>query len=123
MSVKCPRCNSEHVETRDLASKACGAVGAAAGAAAGVAGALNGAKLGARAGVVAGPAGAAVGTVIGAIIGGLFGAAAGASVGAKVGRVIDEKLLNNHHCLICDYTFSQNLLPKQIDGSTQSENP
>jgi uncharacterized membrane protein YeaQ/YmgE (transglycosylase-associated protein family) len=63
--------------------------------------------MGATVGVVAGPVGAALGGLFGAVMGGLVGAAAGGTVGSKLGKVVDERVLDNFHCLECDHTFSQ----------------
>lgn len=106
-SVKCPRCESEHIETRNYAKKTGSAIGAVAGGTVGVAGALGGAEAGATVGLVAGPVGVAIGGIFGAIIGGLIGAVTGGAVGAQCGAIIDENALENYHCIECDYTFGK----------------
>ena len=39
-------------------------------------------------------------------LGGLLGGTAGGMAGAKLGQVIDERVLENNHCLNCGHTFS-----------------
>ncbi len=106
MALQCPRCNSIHVESLDRAKKAGGAVGFVGGAATGAASAFSGARVGAVVGMAAGPVGASVGGIIGAVLGGLMGGTAGGLAGAKLGRLIDDRLLQNHHCLNCDHVFA-----------------
>lgn len=106
MALQCPRCNSIHVESLDRAKKAGGAIGFAGGAATGAASAFSGARVGAAVGMAAGPVGASLGGIIGAVLGGLMGGTAGGLAGAKLGRLIDDRLLQNHHCLNCDHVFA-----------------
>ena len=49
MTITCPRCHSDRVETRNHAKRTGGAIGTAAGAASGAAGAIGGAEFGAAA--------------------------------------------------------------------------
>ena len=44
MDIKCPRCESVHIETKNYGKKTGGTVGTVAGAAAGAAGALGGVR-------------------------------------------------------------------------------
>jgi len=111
MTIRCPRCQSAQVETKDLALKTCSTVGTVAGATAGVTGAMSGAEVGATAGAIAGPVGMAAGSVVGAIIGGLIGAAAGRTVGSHVGRAVDERFFDNYTCLHCGYSFGDQDVP------------
>ena len=111
MTLSCPQCQSERIHLNNYAKKTCGAIGTVAGAAVGVAGRISGAEVGAIAGLVAGPAGAALGGIAGAIIGGLFSGAAGCAVGVKLGEVVDDNILNNYHCIDCEYTFSKKSSP------------
>lgn len=55
MTLACPRCQSECIETRSYGRKAGGAIGTVAGAASGVAGAIGGAEIGATAGRIVDP--------------------------------------------------------------------
>ena len=105
--LKCPQCESEHIETLNYAKKAGGTIGTVAGAAVGMASALSGAEVGATAGLVAGPVGAIVGGVFGALIGAVVGGSAGCAAGAALGEAIDDTILENYHCLDCDYTFGK----------------
>lgn len=106
-NIHCPSCESTHITTRDIAKHTGGAVGLVGGALQGVSGAMAGARLGGAVGVIAGPPGMALGSIAGAILGGLVGGAAGGITGAKIGQVVDERLLNNYRCLVCDHCFSQ----------------
>ncbi len=105
----CPKCLSSRVETKDYAKTAAGTVGLVGGTASGILRARQGAEIGAAvgnvAGIVAGPVGSRVGRWIGALVGGLVGGATGALAGAQIGHVIDEHLLDNYHCLVCDHHF------------------
>ena len=107
MTLTCPKCQSNRINTYDYAKRTCGAVGTVAGAVAGTASCIGGAEIGATAGFIAGPAGIAVGGIAGAIIGGLLGGAAGCAAGVKLGEVVDDNVLDNYHCLACSYTFSK----------------
>jgi hypothetical protein len=107
MTLTCPKCQSDRINTHDYAKRTCGAIGTVAGAVAGAAGCISGAEIGATAGLMAGPAGVAVGGIAGAIIGGLFGGAAGCAAGVALGEVVDDNVLDNYHCLACSYTFSK----------------
>lgn len=110
MTTKCPRCESETIETKNYAKKAGGTIGLVGGAASGIASAMSGAEIGAvvgaTVGFIGGPIGSRIGSLAGAIVGGLIGGAAGCVTGAKLGHVIDEQILDNYHCLDCDYHFS-----------------
>jgi hypothetical protein len=105
MHTKCPLCQSKNIETLDYCKSAGGALGFVGGAASGAAGALSGARVGAVVGMVAGPVGISVGTIAGAILGCLLGGTAGGVAGAKLGQSIDERYLENNHCLNCGHTF------------------
>ena len=109
MIIRCPNCNSTRIDTKDIAKKTCGYIGMVGGAATTTTGALSGAELGGTIGMLAGPAGAAIGVVAGSILGTLCGVATGAAAGAKLGEIIDEKVLDNYHCLACDYEFTQKM--------------
>ena len=50
---------------------------------------------------------AIVGARTGAAVGALAGPA-GASAGVVLGDVLDERVLDNHRCLECGYSFSAN---------------
>lgn len=106
MTIKCPNCRSESVVTKDLAKKVTAFIGTLGGAARGYSGALAAAQIGSSVGMIAGPAGAAVGGLAGGILGALTGGTAGCMAGAKLGEVIDDRVLNNYHCLACGQDFS-----------------
>jgi hypothetical protein len=107
MAISCPQCQSTRIETKNYGRKTGRAIGSVAGAAAGAAGAMGGAEIGATAGAIGGPAGAVLGGFFGAIIGGLVGASAGGAVGEEFGVTVDDGILDNYHCLVCDHSFSQ----------------
>ena len=107
MIIQCPNCHSTRIDTKDIAKKTCGYMGMVGGAATTTTGALGGAELGGTIGMLAGPAGAAIGVVAGSILGTILGMATGGAVGAKLGEIIDEKVLDNYHCLACGYEFTQ----------------
>lgn len=45
--------------------------------------------------------------MVGGFFGALVGATAGVVAGSKLGETIDERVLDNYHCLDCNYEFSQ----------------
>lgn len=104
--VRCPRCLSPRVDTRNLARKAGSTLGSVAGATGAMTAALAGAETGAVVGSFAGPAGTVFGGLAGAVIAGLVGSAAGCAAGSVVGSAIDEAVLDNHLCLACGHAFS-----------------
>lgn len=110
MSIKCPHCSSRNIETLDYGKKTGGTVGFIGGGASGATGAMSGARLGAAVGVVGGPVGVGIGSIAGAILGGLLGGTAGGVAGAKLGQAIDERYLENNHCLNCGHTFGNEAL-------------
>ncbi|WP_375233939.1 hypothetical protein, partial [Pseudomonas savastanoi] len=106
MTIQCPSCQSASVMTKDIAKKIGALIGTVGGAAQRVTGAMAGVEVGAIVGIVAGPPGVAVGGIAGAILGGLAGAATGCIAGAKLGEIVDERVLDNYHCLDCGLSFS-----------------
>lgn len=102
MSLKCPKCECERIDTKDIARKTGGSVGTLAGATGGALGALSGAEIGGSVGTLGGPGG----VVFGAIVGALIGGATGCILGASLGEAIDQHVLNNCLCLRCGYSFS-----------------
>jgi len=122
MVMQCPHCRSIHIESLDRAKKAGGAIGFVGGAASGAAGAMSGARVGATVGMLAGPVGASIGGLTGALLGGLMGGAAGSLAGSRIGQLLDERVLDNYHCLKCDQVFSaeaaQEHAPKPIPSRT-----
>ncbi|WP_247392505.1 hypothetical protein Q2T91_16615 [Ralstonia pseudosolanacearum] len=104
--VRCPRCLSSRVDTRNLARKAGSTIGSVAGATGGMAAALAGAEAGAAVGSIGGPLGTVFGGLAGAVIAGLAGSAAGCAAGSVVGATIDDNVLDNHLCLACGHAFS-----------------
>ena len=99
MEPICPKCQSHHIEPRNLGRKTGSAVGVLAGAAMAVSGA---AVVGT---IAAGPAGAVIGPVAAALLRALAGGTAGCAVGAALGEVVDESILDNHRCLRCGHRF------------------
>lgn len=104
--VRCPRCLSTRIDTRNLARKAGSTIGSVAGATGAMAAALAGAETGAVIGSFIGPAGTVFGGLAGAVIAGLVGSAAGCAAGSVVGEAIDQSVLDNHVCLACWHSFS-----------------
>jgi rubredoxin len=117
MTLKCPKCHSKRIETKNYAKKTGSTIGTVAGAARGAAGVVAGAEIGAAAGLIAGPVGATIGSIAGAIIGGLVGGAVGGAAGAMLGEVVDDNILNNYQCLACGYTFSKKDTSLNADDS------
>ncbi|WP_235212718.1 hypothetical protein [Burkholderia paludis] len=105
-TIRCPRCLSSRIGTRNRARKAGSTIGSVAGATGGMAAALAGAETGAVVGSIAGPVGTLFGGLAGAVIAGLLGSAAGCAAGSAVGGAIDDNVLDNHHCLACGHAFS-----------------
>ncbi|WP_230938876.1 DUF456 domain-containing protein [Burkholderia vietnamiensis] len=105
-SIRCPRCLSSRIDTRNRARKAGSTIGSVAGATGGMTAALAGAETGAVVGSIAGPPGTVFGGLAGAVIAGLVGSAAGCAAGSAVGAAIDDDVLDNHHCLACGHAFS-----------------
>lgn len=105
-AIRCPRCLSSRIDTRNRARKAGSTIGSVAGATGGMAAALAGAETGAVVGSIAGPLGTVFGGLAGAVIAGLVGSAAGCAAGSAVGAAIDDNVLDNHHCLACGHAFS-----------------
>jgi hypothetical protein len=105
-ALRCPRCLSSRIDTRNRARKAGSAIGSVAGATGGMAAALAGAETGAVVGSIAGPIGTVFGGLAGAVIAGLVGSAAGCAAGSAVGSAVDDNLLDNYQCLACTHSFS-----------------
>ncbi|WP_254226518.1 hypothetical protein [Burkholderia glumae] len=104
--LRCPRCKSARIDTRNRARKAGSAIGSVAGATGGIAAALAGAETGAVFGSIAGPIGTVFGGLAGAVIAGLVGSAAGCAAGSAVGSAIDDNVLDNYVCISCGHGFS-----------------
>lgn len=102
MTAKCPKCDSTHVDTNDLARKAVGAIGFLVGAAVGMSGLMGHAGLGKFVDPVVGE-GETFWTVF---LECLVGSATGCALGASLGAAIDDSLLDNCCCLSCGHTFS-----------------
>ncbi|WP_239511260.1 hypothetical protein [Burkholderia sp. JP2-270] len=105
-AIRCPRCLSSRIDTRNRARKAGSTIGSVAGATGGMATALAGAETGAVVGSVVGPIGTLFGGLAGAVIAGLVGSAAGCAAGSAVGGAIDDNVLDNLQCLACGHAFS-----------------
>jgi len=104
--LRCPRCLSSRIDTRNRARKAGSAISSVAGATGGMAAALAGAETGAVVGSIVGPIGTVFGGLAGAVIAGLVGSAAGCAAGSAVGSAVDDNLLDNYQCLACTHSFS-----------------
>ena len=102
VTPRCPKCRSASIETRNLARRFGGAVGAIAGTTSGVALALTGAEIG----LLAGPIGTMFGAAAGVVIDGIVGGATGCAAGSRLCAAIDQNILHNHHCRLCGHTFS-----------------
>ncbi|WP_232428058.1 complement resistance protein TraT [Burkholderia ubonensis] len=105
-TIRCPRCLSSRIDTRNRARKAGSTIGSVAGATGGMVAALAGAETGAVVGSIAGPVGTVFGGLAGAVIAGLVGSATGCAAGSAVGAAIDDNVLDNHNCLACGHAFS-----------------
>ncbi|WP_235499597.1 hypothetical protein [Frateuria sp. Soil773] len=101
MTLRCPKCGSTHVETRDRARRFGGALGAIAGTTSGVVLAVSGAEIG----LLAGPVGALLGAAAGVVIEGIVGGAAGCAAGARLGTAIDRNILHNYRCDSCGHAY------------------
>ncbi len=99
---RCPKCQSPCIETRNLARRFGGAIGAIAGTTSGVALALTGAEIG----LLAGPVGAIFGAAAGVVIDGIVGGATGCAAGSRLGSAVDQNILRNQHCRTCGHRFS-----------------
>jgi hypothetical protein len=106
MSLKCPKCTSDQVRTRDNAMKAGAVIGVTGGAISGFSGALAGAEMGALAGSLVGPVGIPIGGIGGAIFGALTVGTAGCLAGSRIGGILDQEVLDNYCCMHCEHTFN-----------------
>lgn len=98
---RCHRCGSAHVESRHLARRFGGAIGAIVGTTGGVAAALAGAEVG----FLSGPAGALLGAAAGVVIDGIVGGATDCAAGSRLGAAIDRNVLRNYRCRACGHVF------------------
>lgn len=105
VTARCPKCRSTDIESRDVARRYGGAIGAILGTTSGVASGLAGAEIG----FLGGPIGAMLGGVAGVVIEGIFGGAAGCAAGLRLGAAIDRNVLNNQQCRTCGHAFRFNL--------------
>ncbi len=103
VTLRCPKCRSASIETRNLARRFGGATGAIAGTTSGVALALTGAEIG----LLAGPVGAMFGVAAGVVIDGIGGGATGCAAGSRLGAAIDQNVSHNHNYRSCVHTFSE----------------
>lgn len=102
LTPRCPRCQSVHVESRGLARRYGGALGAIVGTTGGVAAAVAGAEVGA----LGGPIGVLLGAAAGVVIEGIVGGATGCAAGSRLGDAIDRNVLHNRQCRDCGHVFS-----------------
>lgn len=93
----CPKCQSTHIESRNLGRKA----GSALGVFVGFAGTV--AIVGAMESL---PGGANIRRFATVLMKAMVGGTSGCAVGAALGEVIDENVLTNHRCLHCGHCFS-----------------
>jgi hypothetical protein len=101
--VRCPNCHSDRVDKINLAKKSCGFLGMLGGAATSTP--LNNVELPVTLDTIPVPV-TPVTSLAQAILNTLFRSAVGGIAGAKLGEVIDERILDNHQCLSCNYVFS-----------------
>lgn len=102
-AVRCPKCGSTAVQSRNFARKAGGALGACLGTwGAAARGARAGALVGLRMVTPISPLSGVAAAVLGAFAGGM----AGCIAGAQLGHAIDEVVLDNYRCLSCGHRFS-----------------
>jgi DNA-directed RNA polymerase subunit RPC12/RpoP len=118
MTIKCPKCQSERIDSRNYGKKAGSAIGTVAGAISVAAGMMRGAEVGATAGMIFGPVGIPIGTIAGAILGGLIGGTAGGAVGSRLGEFIDKNIFDNYQCLACGHKFGQQHPTSPADDRT-----
>ena len=104
MTLICPHCQSHRVTTQDVAKKVGGVIGVISGTATGVAAALLSAESRNQP-IPAGPSGLKLVGIATAILAGLAGASSAGSTGARLGEVLDQRLLDNYHCLDCGHHF------------------
>lgn len=102
----CPYCGSLRLTQRRLARRILGFVGTLAGAAGSGLRAWRGAEVGGALGAAAGPPGMTLGVVAGAVLGALAGGSTGCAIGVRLGDAIDNRLLDNLHCLDCGHAFN-----------------
>jgi hypothetical protein len=102
VTPRCPKCRSVHIESRNMARRLGGAIGAIAGTAGGVILALKTESMSFSKVPVITLLGAAAGVVIEGIVAGATGGVAG----SKLGEAIDHNVLHNQHCRDCGHTFS-----------------
>ena len=98
-NLKCPKCGSESVRLRPIATRTCGGIGAITGCLRAVTAARTGIAIGTA--FMPGP-----GTIIGGLTGALTGLLTGALGGAAVGHAIDRKIVQSFHCNQCGYDFA-----------------
>lgn len=106
MSLQCPKCSSCNITSKRHGMKTGALIGDVGGAARVLSAAISGATTGISVGAFAGPAGMTLGGLSGAIFGGLTGCVTGCLAGAKLGEVFDQRILDNHLCCDCGYTFT-----------------
>lgn len=100
-TLRCPKCMSPQLESRNLARRFGGAIGALAGATSGVLLASNSAKVS----FLKGSLGALMGTAAGVVIEGIVGGASGCAAGSRLGAALDRNILYNQHCCACGHAF------------------
>jgi len=102
VTPRCPKCRSASIETRNVARRFGGAIGAIAGTTSGVVLALTGAEIG----LLAGPIGVVLGAAASLVIDGIVGGATGCAAGSRLGSAIDRNILHNQDCRACGHNFS-----------------
>jgi hypothetical protein len=117
MTVICPKCHSERIDTRNRARKVGGTIGMAAGATTGAAGLFQGARAGWATASIIAPHGMPYTRIAGAIIGGIVGATTGCAIGVSLGELVDDNVLDNYCCLACCHTFSPNRIKQHAPSN------
>lgn len=104
-TIVCSKCGSINTQTENHTKRICGALGACAGVMSSLSGAAKGASIGAAMAYRATASTMPLISVTAAVLGALAGGAIGYATGAALGQVVDETVLNNHLCLVCDHSF------------------
>ena len=109
--LRCPQCHSTRIDTRGLARRFGGAIGAIVGTTGGVAAAVAGAEVG----LLAGPIGVILGAAAGVVIEGIVGGATGCTANFRLGEAVDRNFLHDHRYRACG-----NTLGDKFGGATAS---
>ena len=97
MTLSCPNCHSQQIDSKNQGRKTASTIGSVAGAADGASKMLNHIHA-----II--PIKPSMGSVV---LSGFIGAVAGGVIGSKFGEFVDDNILDNYLCLKCGYTFSK----------------